>query len=176
MSNYTLIFPAVDKNNEIENLKYFETDSCYVAMQFKDELKYTNQPYFLKVNNIKDLAGNLISNSGNKCHFSLTSMLPLRNLKQMIVYPNPLDIGESLIDKVNFINLPFDVSGRIWIYNLDGELIFENAVGPYSIYDLMPYFSWKCENNSGNRISSGIYFYLLRMGKDLRKGKIIIIN
>ncbi|MEA2096801.1 MAG: S8 family serine peptidase [Candidatus Cloacimonadota bacterium] len=176
LSNYTLIFPAVDKDNEIENLQYFETDSCYIAMQFKDELKYTNQPYFLKVKNIIDLAGNLISNSGNKCHFSLTSMLGLKNLKQMVVYPNPLNISENLIDKVNFINLPTDVSGRIWIYNLDGELIFESKVGPYNINDLMPYFSWECENIFGNRISSGIYFYLLRMGKDSRKGKIIIIN
>ncbi|MDA3814348.1 MAG: S8 family serine peptidase [Candidatus Cloacimonetes bacterium] len=176
IGNYTLLLPAVDKDNEIESLEYVEADSCYVSMHFKYELKYTNQPYFLKVNNIKDLAGNPISISGNKCHFSLTSMLGLRNLKQMIVYPNPLDISENLIDKVNFINLPPDVSGSIWIYSLDGELIFESKVGPYSINDLKPYFSWKCENNSGNRISSGIYFYLLRMGKDSRKGKIIIIN
>ncbi len=176
ITNYTLLLPAIDKDNEIERLEYFEADSCYVAMQMKNELKYTNQPYFLKVNNIKDLAGNVISNSGNKCHFSLTSMLGLRNLKQMIVYPNPLDIGESLIDRVNFINLPLDVSGRIWIYNLDGELIFESVVGPYNANYLKSYFSWECENNSGNRISSGIYFYLLRMGKDSRKGKIIIIN
>ena len=176
IGNYTLIFPVADKNNGIESLEYFENDSCYVAMQFRDELKYTNQPYFLKVNNIKDIAGNLISNSGNKCHFSLTSILGLRNLKQLIVYPNPLDISKSLIDKINFINLPTDISGRIWIYNLDGELIFESSVGPYNVNDLMPYFSWECTNNSGNRISSGIYFYLLRMGKDSRKGKIIIIN
>ena len=176
IDNYTLVFPAIDKDNEIENLEYFEDDSCYVAMQFKDKLKYTNQPYFLKVNNIKDIAGNVISNSGNKCHFSLTSMLGLKNLKQMVVYPNPLYIGKNLIDKINFINLPFDISGRIWIYNLDGELVFENTVGPYNINDLKQYFSWGCENNAGNKVSSGIYFYLLRMGKDSRKGKIIIIN
>ncbi len=176
IANYNLIFPAVDKENEIENLEYFEGDSCYVALQLKDELKYTNQPYFLRVSNLKDLAGNVISNSGNKCHFSLTSLLDLKNLKQMVVYPNPLYVGKNLIDKVNFINLPLDVSGRIWIYNLDGELIFENAVGPYNTNDLRHYFSWECENNAGNKVSSGIYFYLLRMGKDSRKGKIIIIN
>ena len=176
IANYTLIFPAVDKDNEIENLEYFEGDSCYVALQLKDELKYTNQPYFLRVNNLKDLAGNVISNSGNKCHFSLTSLLDLKNLKQMIVYPNPLYVGKNLIDKVNFINLPLDVSGRIWIYNLYGELIFENTVGPYNINDLKSYFIWECENNAGNKVSSGIYFYVLRMGKDSRKGKIIIIN
>ena len=176
INNYTLVLPAADKNNEIESLEYFENDSCYVAIQFKSDLKYSNQPYFLKVNNIEDIAGNLISNSGNKCHFSLTSMLGLRNLKQLIVYPNPLDISKSMIDKVNFINLPADVLGRIWIYNLDGELIFESKVGPYNVDDLMPYFSWECNNNSGKRVSSGIYFYLLRMGKDSRKGKIIIIN
>lgn len=176
ISNYTLVFPEADKQNEIVNIEYFEADSCYVSIFFQEELKYTNQPYFLKIDNISDLAGNEISNSGNKCHFSLTSMLGLRNLKQLIVYPNPLDISESLVDRVNFINLPADVSGRVWIYNLAGELIFESEVGPYNANDMIPYFSWECENNSGNRIATGIYFYLLRMGKDSRKGKIIIVN
>jgi len=176
VNNYTLVFPQADKLNEIIDIEYVETDSSYVSISFQEELKYTNQPYFLKVDNISDLAGNEISNSGNKCHFSLTSMLGLRNLKQLIVYPNPLDISESLVDRINFINLPADVSGRVWIYNLDGELIFESEVGPYNSNDMIPYFSWECENNSGNKIASGIYFYLLRMGKDSSKGKIIIIN
>ena len=176
IDNYLLLLPAIDKDNQIVSLEYFETDSCYVAMQMRDELKYTNQPYFLRVNNIEDLVGNVISNYGNKCHFSLTSMLGVRNLKQMIVYPNPLDISESLIDKFNFINLPTEISGKIWIYNLDGELVFKSSVGPYNFDDLNPYFNWNCKNNSGNNVASGIYFYILRMGKDSRKGKIIIIN
>lgn len=176
ITNYTLVFPLADKDNEIVNIEYNESDSSYITLRFQEDLKYTNQPYFLKVNNIQDLAGNEISNSGNKCHFSLTSMLGLRNLKQLIVYPNPLDISESLVDKINFINLPVDVSGRLWIYNLDGELIFESEVGPYNTNNLIPYFSWECKNDAGNRVASGIYFYLIRMGQDSRKGKVIIIN
>jgi len=176
LDNYTLLLPAVDRDNQIVNLEYFEADSCFVAIRLNDELKYTNQPYFLKVDNLKDLAGNVISNNGDKCHFSLTSLLQLKNLKQMVVYPNPLNFSESLIDKVNFINLPTDLTGEIRIFNLDGELIFDSSVGPYSKNDLRSYFSWECENNSGNRVSSGIYFYHIKMGKDSRKGKIIIIN
>ncbi len=176
LGNYTLLLPAIDRDNEIENLKYFEADSCFVAIRLNEEMKYTNQPYFLKVDNLKDLAGNVISNNGDKCHFSLTSILGIKNLKQMVVYPNPLDFSESLIDKINFINLPTDVSGEIRIFNLDGELIFDSSVGPYAKNDLRSYFSWECENNFGNSISSGIYFYHIKMGKDSRMGKIIVIN
>ncbi|MCF7857807.1 MAG: S8 family serine peptidase [Candidatus Cloacimonetes bacterium] len=176
ITNYTLGLPAVDLGNHIEEIEYFTSDSSYVQLTFQEELKYTNQPYFIKVKNIKDLAGNMISNSGNKCHFSLTSMLGLRNLKRLKVYPNPLDISKSLVDKINFINLPLEVEGELWIYNLDGELVYKSDVGPYSSNNLMPYFSWECENNTGNHVSSGIYFYLIRMGSDVRKGKIIIIN
>ncbi|MCK4311716.1 MAG: S8 family serine peptidase [Candidatus Cloacimonetes bacterium] len=176
ISNYTLVLPAIDRNNEIESLEYNDAfpDSFYVSIQMKKKLEYTNQPYFLKIDNLEDLAGNRISNSGNKCHFSLTGMSGLKNLKQMRVYPNPLDMSKSGFDAVNFINLPIETSGSIWIYDLSGELIFKKKVGPY--YNPIEFFCWECRNNAGKKVSSGIYFYIIKMGKDSKKGKIVIIN
>jgi subtilisin family serine protease len=176
ISNYTLVLPAVDKNNEIEILEYKEgyPDSFYVSIQMKKNLEYTNQPYFLKIDNVEDLAGNRISVSGNKCHFSLTGMLGINNLKHLRVYPNPLNKSESEFDVVNFINLPLEISGKLQIFNLSGELVFEKKVGPY--YNPIDFFSWECKNNGGREVSSGIYFYILQMGKYTRKGKIVLIN
>ncbi|MBL7148576.1 MAG: S8 family serine peptidase [Candidatus Cloacimonetes bacterium] len=176
ISNYTLVLPAVDKNNEIETLEYKEgyPDSFYVSIKMKKNLEYTNQPYFLKIDNVEDQAGNKISVSGNKCHFSLTAMIGLKNLKHLRVYPNPLNKSESEFDVVNFINLPLEVSGKLRIFNLSGELIFEKKVGPY--YNPIDFFSWECRNNGGKEVSSGIYFYILQMGNDAKKGKIVLIN
>ena len=176
ISNYTLVLPAVDKNNEIETLEYKEgyPDSFYVSIKMKKNLEYTNQPYFLKIDNVEDQAGNKISVSGNKCHFSLTCMIGLKNLKHLRVYPNPLNKSKSEFDVVNFINLPLEVSGKLRIFNLSGELIFEKKVGPY--YNPIDFFSWECRNNGGKEVSSGIYFYILQMGNDAKKGKIVLIN
>ncbi len=173
ISNYILVPPALDKNNEIVSLEY-NVDHYYVSIQMDKNLEYTNQPYFLKIDDLEDIAGNKISNSGNKCHFSLTGMLGLKNLKQMQVYPNPLDQRKSEFDVVNFINLPLETSGRIWIYDLNGELVFEKKLGPYN--DVKECFRWECKNKAGNKVSSGIYFYIIKMGTDSRKGKIVIIN
>ncbi|MCD4795703.1 MAG: T9SS type A sorting domain-containing protein, partial [Candidatus Cloacimonetes bacterium] len=173
ISNYILVLPALDKNNEIVSLEY-NVDDYYVTIRMKKKLEYTNQPYFLKIDNLEDIAGNKISNNGNKCHFSLTGMLGLKNLKQLQVYPNPLDQRKSEFDVVNFINLPLETSGRIWIYDLNGDLVFEKDLGPYN--DVKECFRWECKNKAGNKVSSGIYFYIIKMGTDSRKGKIIIIN
>ncbi len=176
ISNYTLVLPAVDKNNEIETLEYKEgyPDSFYVSIRMKKNLEYTNQPYFLKIDNVEDLAGNKISVSGNKCHFSLTGMIGLKDLKHLRVYPNPLNKSESEFDVVNFINLPLEISGKLRIFNLNGELVFERKIGPYN--NPIDFFSWECRNNGGREVSSGIYFYILQMGKYTSKGKIVLIN
>ena len=177
ISNYTLVLPAVDKNNEIEALEYKESyhDSFYVSIRMKKNLEYTNQPYFLKIDNVEDLAGNKISVSGNKCHFSLTGMIGIKNLKHLRVYPNPLNKSKSEFDVVvKFIIFPLEVSGKLRIFNLNGELVFEKKVGPY--YSPKDFISWDCKNNEGREVSSGIYLYILQMGKYTSKGKIVLIN
>ncbi len=172
--NYSLGLPAADKQNEIAEINYFDADSSYVRITFKTDLVYTNQSYFLQILNVEDLAGNVITGSGNKCHFSLTGNSGPRNLNQLKVYPNPLNMSESEFGVINFINLPLNKRGKLSIFDLSGELIFEKEFGPFvsSIENV----NWDCRNLAGKRISSGMYYYLISMGKDLKQGKIVIIN
>ncbi len=123
---------------------------------------------------MQDNAGNELSISHNKCHFSLTDESGFRNLKQLKVCPNPLDMSKSAFGEISFINLPLQVDGSIFIYDLSGDLIFNEEFGPFS-HPAQSY-SWDCKNNAGMRISSGIYYYVFRMGKDSKRGKIIVIN
>ncbi len=175
ISHYTLILPEIDQENGIENIHYFEeSGEYYVNLLMGKKLEYTNQSYFLKIDNIEDIAGNKITNDGNKCCFSLTD---ISNLDYLIVYPNPLNANEIDGEEdfvFRFINLPMGKEGKIYIYNLSGELVFEDNVGPY--YNSIDFYSWNAKNKSNKKVSSGMYFYIIKMGNDLKKGKIAVIN
>lgn len=174
MGNYTFVPPANDAQNTIAEVLYTLSDSSYVLIDFSQPLKISNQPYFIKINNLHDLAGNLMSNSGNKCHFSLTAKSGLENLSQLIVYPNPLIMSESAFGKISFINLPLDRVGSIRIYDLSGDLVFKDEFGPYT--NPAQSYSWDCRNKAGKKVGSGLYYFFFQMGRDSKRGKFVIVN
>ena len=115
--------------------------------------------------------GNCITQTGNKCHFGLTD---ITTLKHMIMYPNPLNRADDRVSGVNFINLPLHKTGIIRIYDVSGSLIFTQSFGPFA--SPAEFYCWDTRNKAQKRVSSGIYFYLMEMGADQRKGKIVIIR
>jgi len=175
LSNYTVVFPSIDQDNQLLYAEYQETSEKYfILLTMQENLKYTNQSYFLKIEDVEDLSGNKISNHGNKCRFSLTD---INNLDYLIVYPNPLNMKEIAIGGVaefSFINLPMGEVGKINIFDISGDLVFKDRFGPY--FNTSDYYSWNARNRSGNRISSGMYFYILEVADDVKKGKLVIIN
>ncbi|HHE37521.1 MAG TPA: hypothetical protein ENL20_02985 [Candidatus Cloacimonetes bacterium] len=169
LTNYFLIPPVLDKNNTIESVT---VSGDHVLIQMTTKLQYSNQPYFLKLSNILDLAGNEISNSGNAFHFSLSDM---KNLDHLIVFPNPLNLQENReFRAIKFWNLPLEQSGKLYIYNFAGDLVYAKDIGPY--HNSKEEETWDVKNQSGKQVSSGIYFYLIKMENDYKRGKIVIIN
>lgn len=170
LNNYQPVFPAIDSNNQISSVEPgMDDNGFYAELSFTEELKYTNQRYFMKLRNVYDLAGNQISNDGNKCSFTLTDIV---NLKHMIVYPNPLYLSE--FEEIRFANLPLEKSGNIRIYDLAGDLIFSDEIEPLT--GLKNYYSWNAKNASGKRVSSGMYLYFIKVGNDFKKGKLAVIH
>ncbi len=169
LANYFLVPPVLDKNNTIESVT---ASGDRVLIRMTTKLQYSNQSYFLKLSNILDLAGNEISNSGNKFHFSLSDIV---NLDHLTVYPNPLNLQEQQEFRViKFIKLPLEQAGKLYIYNFAGDLVYAKDIGPY--YKSDEYATWDVKNQSGKQVSSGIYFYLIKMENDYKRGKIVIIN
>lgn len=173
--NYTLIFPDIDQNNQLIGLEYRDDyPAYYVILSLQNEMKYTNQSYFLKIENGEDISGNKLANHGNKCRFSLTD---IKNLDYLIVYPNPLNLNEIAMGAevgFKFINLPLEEKGNIKIYDLSGDLVFRDRFGPY--FNANDYYHWDVKNNSGNKISSGVYYYVLEVAGDIKQGKLVLIN
>ncbi len=169
LANYYLVPPLLDRNNTIASVT---ASGDYVLIRMATKLQHSNQPYFLKLSNILDLAGNEISNSGNKFHFSLSN---IRNLDHLIVFPNPLNLQEEQeFRMIKFINPPREQTGKLHIYNFAGDLVYAKDIGPY--YNEQEYPIWDVKNQAGKQVSSGIYFYLIKMENDYKRGKIVIIN
>ena len=97
-----------------------------------------------------------------------------RNLNQLKVYPNPLNMSKSEFGIIKFINLPLNTNGELSIFDMSGELIFGKKIGPF--VSSIEHVNWDCRNLSGKRVSSGMYYYIISMGKDMKRGKIVIIN
>ena len=143
-----------------------EKDDAILKLS-KNPIK-SNQEYFLKVDNIYDVAGNKITNDGNKCEFTMNEIV---KLEDMIVAPNPFKTKEH--DSVRFY-FPLDKSGKIYIYDLSGDLVYTDDIRKLNSFE--SYYSWNGRNNASNKVSSGIYIYVVQLGDDITRGKVAIIN
>jgi len=81
--------------------------------------------------------------------------------EEIIVYPIPYETSEenSYLQKaITFTNIP--TNGQVLIYNLLGEPV-------YKAKDVInaPFY-WAVENNSGKKVSSGLYIYVIKDAKN----------
>ncbi|MCD4651576.1 MAG: S8 family serine peptidase [Candidatus Cloacimonetes bacterium] len=164
--NYALMPPEIDLSNGINTISH--TGSITKVTMLK-EMEYSTQPYFIVTRNIEDLTGNMILNSENKKEFSLTE---IRDLSYVIIAPNPFYTSKA--DAIKFLNLPLHKSGKLSIYDISGELVYESAISPRT--EMENFFPWKGVNKIANEVSSGMYFYVLRMGNDYKRGRIAVIR
>ena len=85
-----------------------------------------------------------------------------------VVYPNPFNLNGSKDGMIKFENL---VPGSaIYVFTLAGENVINKYANETKVL-------WDCRNKYGNKISQGIYFYIIEnrtTGKS-EKGKIFII-
>jgi len=165
-----MVMPAIDWSNELESVEYATATADYdILLHMQKPLQYSNQAYFVKIENIEDLSGNFIQNDGNKTHFRLTDIADLNHL---IVYPNPFNTNKY--EHVSFANLPLEEPGKIWIYELDGALVFKDNIGKLS--QLENVYRWDGRNNSGAKLASGLYIFVLNIGEDYKRGKIAVVR
>ncbi|HHV36791.1 MAG TPA: S8 family serine peptidase [Candidatus Cloacimonetes bacterium] len=168
LPNYRFSPPDNDAENEITAVQVHET---HVVISFKHKLKHSKQGYFIEIANVCDLAGNMISPAHNLARFALSD---IGDLDELVVFPNPLRKTEQ--DALVFMNFPAGQKGKIAIYNSNGILIYKDDIGPFNpeINDIS--WRWNARNQKGEKISSGIYFYVIEMNKKTARGKFAVIN
>lgn len=172
LENYLLTCPQNDTDNRIESVSFNEAqDSQSVTITLKSKLRYSNGAYYIRISRLQDLAGNLISPQYNLARFLLTDIKDLSKLK---VYPNPAKPESG--NWLTFINFPAGKQGRLAIYDAAGSLVYKTSIGPFDPVSNNITWRWNMINQKGLKVSSGIYYYVVDMGKDTARGKIAIIK
>jgi len=166
VQHYQLTLPACDLSNSISRVV---ANGEKVTLSFSKPLQYSNEPYYVSVNSLVDLAGNLISPQHNKCRIHLTDNI---DLKHLIVFPNPVYASQSSV--VKFSNFPVGQKGKLKIFDLSGSLVYESAIDPSTNSSYA--YSWNLCNNSGSKVSSGVYLYVLEMANNFRRGKLAVFQ
>ncbi len=166
ISNFTLKNPPNDVTTKLLDILHHDNE---VIINFSNELQYGNNPYKLIINNIIDSNGNVVLPQLSTIHFNLTD---ITDLSKLVVYPNPTYLRNG-DNEINLTNFPLNSRGKISIYTKSGDLVFTKKIGPFYGVDN---FSWDLKNNNGQKVSSGVYFYVINMGDSEKKGKIAVLN
>jgi len=167
-ANYKLVVPDNDPENGVLSVS---ADDDRVVVTFLKPLKYSNEAYFLEINNVSDLSGNRISFQHNQARFALRE---IGNLKNIIVFPNPMH--RRVHSEIVFMNFPAGKKGEIAIYDAGGALVYKEAIGPFVPESNRITWRWNAQNNKGQRVSSGTYFYVIEMDDERARGKFAVIN
>ncbi|MDP2172240.1 MAG: S8 family serine peptidase [Candidatus Cloacimonadaceae bacterium] len=166
--NYQLHLPSNDLQNSIDTISH---NQDVIIITLNSKLKPSSSAYYLTVHNLSDLFGNTISPQHNIARFALTN---IKNLKNLTVYPNP--VKPSLHQSCAFINFPAGKKGNISIYDTSGALVFSSAIGPFNPEINNITWRWNISNNSGRKVSSGIYFYVVEMDGEIARGKLAVLR
>ena len=122
------------------------------------------------------LSGSKVDTDSNRVsadtfHFSIFSLhgVGATDLSGAYAYPVPFIPSRGDNKEITFTEI--SPLCTIKIYTLNGELVstIEHTSGETS-------HSWDVTNDSGDRLASGVYLYLIKNDKNKKKGKLIIIR
>lgn len=168
LGNYLLTTPANDPANSIIRA---EANGDRIRITLAQPLKYSDQAYYIRVENLSDLSGNLISKQHNLARFALRE---IKDLKQLIVYPNPVNPRKD--GEIVFMNFPPHKKGKLAIYSASGNLVYTGSIGPFNPENNRISYRWNLKNSKGQTLSSGVYYYIIEMAGERSRGKFAIIN
>lgn len=165
--NYLLIFPEDASHINIKDIALNPDNKTEVCLTLSKSLKPASESYFIRVNEVEDLAGNTILPGKN----IVKIFIPIKNLDYIIVYPNPVISGT---DELIFDNLPTTGKIKIYIYDFAGNLI--KSLSDTQLSQSNNWIAWDLRNEAGKKVSSGVYFYLIKYSDDYKNGKISIVR
>ena len=168
LDNYHLTCPTTDADNTLLSVSHRDDE---LLVTLAGPIKFSTSAYYLRISNLRDLAGNVISPQYNVARFNLINT---KNLESVVVFPNPVLAKEN--PYCYFANFPPHKKGRIKIFSTSGNLVYSGDIGPFDPLQGNSKWMWNLKNRDGVNVSSGVYFYLIEMDGDIARGKLAIIR
>ncbi|MFC1566933.1 T9SS type A sorting domain-containing protein [bacterium] len=149
---------------------------CFSLLSLnKNQDKVAGGNYSLSYNLGQALANVLISNdqysiAHNQLNLtSNTSKAAANDVHEAYAYPVPFKPSENHTH-ITFTNLTAKVD--IYIYTISGELVRKL----YKNCDAADEVRWDVKNDSGEEVFSGLYIYVIKNGKQVQEGKLVVIR
>ena len=95
------------------------------------------------------------------------TLTPTPTPEYIVVYPNPYNREKAIRGTLKIEFLP--QNSKIRIYTIDGYLVYEER-------DAAGHIEWDGKNKKGEKVSPGIYIYIIDTEEKTYKGKIYIIK
>ncbi|NWF89876.1 MAG: hypothetical protein HXY50_10495 [Ignavibacteriaceae bacterium] len=97
-------------------------------------------------------------------------------LKTDYPYPAPFSYNTHLAGKINIpVTAANDNTVGLYIFNTAMELIYSNDAEEIDKLN-KNVISWTVKDNQGEKLASGVYFYVIKNGDDIQKGKLVILH
>ena len=161
----TLVIPYKDEDNDGKIDGTNIPEKRLMALCYRRGWRMWKRDFGVEVDEVNNIF------SITTRHFSIFGLFTpiVGDLSNVIVYPNPFKphLGHT---EIYFKGLTTKTTIRI--YNIAGELVrkIENVDGETET-------TWDARNNSGNRVASGVYIYLITNDKgNKRTGKLAVIK
>ena len=102
-----------------------------------------------------------------------SAVIPSVKVEESFVFPNPFRYKGNLsvsIEGKQGEDLSFNV------YSSDMSLVYSAQKPATILLNNTVGVSWNGYDNSGRRLSSGVYIYVIKQGDEVVKGKVVIFN
>jgi len=180
--NFNIISGGNWENNTINN----DTSHYSIAYEgdgvFKEGETFTDSSSYLGGESGIIVTDFRTLSDSNYMSFTLdtVSMENTFVLKDSLNYPNPAKTNTK-IQLTLSKTLPTD--SKIQIFSLNGKLIREipreditYSINNSTDYNIKYEYDWNLKDENGNKVPSGIYFYVIRVGDEKKVNKIAIVR
>lgn len=159
----SISYPDNDQNGLVDGTDILETS----LRMFR--LNEQTQRFEIIPNSwVEPEANRVVANVEGFSYYSVFSYTKkVMGISEMVNYPNPFDMTTD--SYMTFGPLPLDENVVIEIYTLDGELV-------QTLASQNGLCHWDGRNKDGDKVSSGMYIYMVKMKAQRKVGKMTVIR